>query len=145
MDDFILFKKIPSFHSFLFVLNRLRKRFMIFGILNFIFAPFIGILLILFFIFRYGEEYHKNPSAIGSRQYSPLARWKFRDFNEYPHLFQQRLNRSYKKAMKYIYQFPKENTVILARLFVLIFVYYYYYIFLGPFLNFFSFFFRLIT
>ena len=61
------------------------------------------------------QEYHKNPSTIGSRAYSPFARWKFREFNELPHLFQKRLNQSYLIANRYIDQFPKTKTVLLAR------------------------------
>ncbi|KAJ3213234.1 autophagy protein atg9 [Dinochytrium kinnereticum] len=62
-----------------------------------------------------GEEYTKNPSQIGARQYSPFAWWKFREFNELPHLYQERLNKSYGKATKYMEQFPKEKNVIIAR------------------------------
>ena len=55
------------------------------------------------------QEYHKNPSSIGSRQFTQLARWKFREFNELPHLFQQRINRAYPVADTYVNQFPKED------------------------------------
>ncbi|KAJ3094831.1 autophagy protein atg9 [Phlyctochytrium planicorne] len=64
---------------------------------------------------RYAEEYSKNPSSIGARQYSPFAWWKFREFNELPHLYQERLKRSYEKANHYMGQFPKEKIIILAR------------------------------
>ncbi|KAJ3197095.1 autophagy protein atg9 [Irineochytrium annulatum] len=63
----------------------------------------------------YAEEYSKNPSSLGARQYSPFAWWKFREFNELPNLYQERLNRSYAKASRYMEQFPKEKTIILAR------------------------------
>lgn len=61
------------------------------------------------------QEYHKNPSSIGSRSYTQLARWKFREFNELPHVFQQRLYRSYPLAESYINQFPNDRTAQLAR------------------------------
>ncbi|ORX93600.1 APG9-domain-containing protein [Basidiobolus meristosporus CBS 931.73] len=93
----------------------LKRRFYFMGIINIIFAPFIIIYLILFFFFRYFEEYYKNPSSLGSRQYTPFARWKFREFNELPHLFQKRLTNSYDNAMKYINQFPKEKTALISR------------------------------
>lgn len=93
----------------------LKRRFMTVGILSLIFAPFLFVFLILYFFFRYAQEYHKNPSSVGARQYSPLARWKFREFNELEHLFQQRLNRGYPKAVKYLNQFPQQHLIIYAK------------------------------
>ncbi|KAF7729513.1 autophagy protein atg9 [Apophysomyces ossiformis] len=71
---------------------------------------------VLSYVFdRRGQEYHKNPSEIGSRAYSTFAKWKFREFNELPHDFQARISLSYAPANKYIDQFPKEKTALLAR------------------------------
>lgn len=61
------------------------------------------------------QEYHKNPATLGSRQYTELARWKFREFNELPHLFRRRCHASYPLASRYIEQFPKGRTAIIAR------------------------------
>jgi autophagy-related protein 9 len=61
------------------------------------------------------QEYHKNPSSIGTRSYTQLARWKFREYNELPHLFLQRLHLSYPLAKLYVDQFPKENVKLFAR------------------------------
>ncbi|KAJ3046056.1 autophagy protein atg9 [Rhizophlyctis rosea] len=97
------------------LINGLQKRFVVMGVMNLICAPFLFILLILYFFFRYAEEFHKNPSSLGSRQYTPFARWKFREFNELPHIFQHRLNRSYEKALEYMAQFPAEKVIIVAR------------------------------
>ncbi|TPX57735.1 hypothetical protein PhCBS80983_g03625 [Powellomyces hirtus] len=93
----------------------LRKRFILMGAINLICAPFILSLLVMHFFFRYTEEFHKNPSSLGTRQYSPFARWKFREFNELPDLFQKRLNRSYRLANKYMNQFPNAKVTIIAR------------------------------
>ncbi|KAG0220235.1 autophagy protein atg9 [Mortierella sp. NVP41] len=93
----------------------LRRRFQFMGLATLLFAPFISIYLTLYFFFRYFEEYHKNPGSIGTRQYTPVAKWKFKEFNELPHLFEARVNASYPLAMKYINQFPKEKTILLCR------------------------------
>lgn len=61
------------------------------------------------------QEYQKNPSALGARSYTPLAEWKFREFNELPHLFRERLNMSYPFATRYLDQFPKVMTERLAK------------------------------
>ncbi|KAF9985052.1 autophagy protein atg9 [Mortierella antarctica] len=93
----------------------LRRRFQFMGLATLLFSPLISIYLILYFFFRYFEEYHKNPSSIGTRQYTPIAKWKFKEFNELPHLFEGRINCSYPLAMKYINQFPKEKTILICR------------------------------
>jgi autophagy-related protein 9 len=97
------------------------------GFMNLVFAPFIVIYLLLLHFFRYfevlphlnypanGKEYHSVPGALGSRQYTPLAQWKFREFNELYHIFKKRMDFSSKFASKYIDQFPKETTAQLFR------------------------------
>ena len=44
-----------------------------------------------------------------------MAEWKFREFNELEHLFQERLNMSYPFATRYLDQFPKRKTEQVAR------------------------------
>jgi len=61
------------------------------------------------------QEYHNNPSSIGGRAYTPFARWKFREFNELPHLFTRRLDESYPIANMYIGQYPNEKVAIVMR------------------------------
>lgn len=61
------------------------------------------------------QEYHKNPSSIGSRQFTQLARWNFREFNELPHLFQRRINLAHSVSDQYVNQFPKEKTALVSR------------------------------
>ncbi|KAL7748502.1 autophagy protein atg9 [Sorochytrium milnesiophthora] len=97
------------------LINGLRARILIMAVLNALFAPFVAVFLVLYFFFRYGEEYYRNPGNLGSRRYSPLARWRLREFNELPHLFQYRLNASHSKALLYLGQFPAERTAILVR------------------------------
>lgn len=61
------------------------------------------------------QQYHKNPSAIGGRRYTSFAQWKFREFNELPHIFVRRLDESYPLANMYIGQFPNEKMTIVVR------------------------------
>ncbi|KAI0664761.1 APG9-domain-containing protein [Cubamyces menziesii] len=97
------------------LIEGLRRRLIFMGILNAIFAPFIVLYLLMYSFFRYFEEYHKNPSNIGGRSYTPYAQWKFREFNELPHLFKRRLNESYPTASMYIGQFPNEKVTLIVR------------------------------
>ena len=93
----------------------LRRRFLFAGVMNVICAPFIIVYFMMLYFFRYFNEYQKNPSQLGSRQYTPLAEWKFREFNELWHLFQRRINMSYPFASRYVDQFSKDKTTQLSR------------------------------
>ncbi|KAF9246404.1 putative transmembrane protein [Melanogaster broomeanus] len=97
------------------LIDGLRRRLIFMGMLNAIFAPFIVLYMIMYSFFRYFDEYHKNPSSIGSRRYTPFAQWKFREFNELSHLFTRRLDESYPLANIYIGQFPNEKMTIIMR------------------------------
>lgn len=94
--------------------DALHRRFMFAGVMNCLFAPFIIVYFLLLFFFRYFNEFKRNPSQIGSRQYTPFAEWKFREFNELWHLFQCRVKMSYPFAAEYINQFPKDKTAQIA-------------------------------
>lgn len=85
------------------------------GIVNAVLGPAIAVYLVVYSFFRYFEEYHKNPSSIGGRAFTPQARWTFREFNELPHLFDKRIEGSLPIAKKYVDQFPKERTTLIMR------------------------------
>ena len=93
----------------------LRTRFVMLGMFNLIFAPFLAMFLVVKHFFQNFNDYQKNPSQIGIRDYTPYAQWKFREFNELGHLFQQRINMSYPFADRYMNQFPKDKTIQIAR------------------------------
>ncbi|KAI0148518.1 autophagy protein Apg9 [Xylariaceae sp. FL1272] len=95
--------------------REMRRRFAFAAIMNLIIAPFLACGLVVDFLFTYYNEFKTNTSSIGARQYTPLARWKFREFNELPHLFEERLNMSYFPAKFYLDQFPKKKTESAAR------------------------------
>ncbi|RPB29502.1 APG9-domain-containing protein [Terfezia boudieri ATCC MYA-4762] len=93
----------------------LRRRFVVYAWANLLLSPLIASYLLIFFFMRYYAEFTKNPGQIGHRQYTPLAEWKFREFNELWHIFEQRINMSYPFAERYVDQFPKDKTVQLAK------------------------------
>ncbi|CEP62561.1 autophagy protein ATG9 LALA0_S05e08372g [Lachancea lanzarotensis] len=95
--------------------EELRKRFMLAGFLNIILSPFLVAYFVLLYFFRYFNEYKTSPSALSSRQYTPIAEWKFREYNELYHLFQKRLGLSVELANEYIDQFPKEKTNLIMK------------------------------
>lgn len=49
------------------------------------------------------------------RQYTPYARWKFREFNELTHFFDLRLNQSYRAASRYTAQHSNAIIAVVAK------------------------------
>ncbi|KDN62869.1 putative autophagy protein Apg9 [Colletotrichum sublineola] len=98
---------------------KLKSRLVFAGIINLLIGPFVVAYLIVVHAFTYYniwlQEYQKDPSTFSHRRYTPLAEWKFREFNEVPHLFHERINMSYPFASRYIDQFPKKMTEQFAR------------------------------
>src|SRR5436853_7486721 len=60
--------------------ERLRKTFMMFGIMNIVFFPFVFSALTVYFVYRYVSEFQHNPKAMGLYSFTPLAKWTLRDF-----------------------------------------------------------------
>ena len=56
-----------------------------------------------------------NPAQLSSRAFTPLAEWKFREFNELWHLFERRTNMAYPFASRYLEQFPKDKMTQLYK------------------------------
>lgn len=84
----------------------LRNRFYFFGILGLILSPFLFVGVLVYFFFKYGEQVrlpmrslltiqikNKPGEILGLRNWSSIALWKFRDYNELPHVFQKRVNK----------------------------------------------------
>eukprot|EP01130_Rhizamoeba_saxonica_P003251 TRINITY_DN1389_c0_g2_i6.p1 TRINITY_DN1389_c0_g2~~TRINITY_DN1389_c0_g2_i6.p1 ORF type:complete len:591 (-),score=102.97 TRINITY_DN1389_c0_g2_i6:24-1796(-) len=93
----------------------LRRRFILFGVVSFLLCPLALVAVIIYTIFRYGEEVKNRPGALlGVRQWSTFAKWRIRDFNELPHLFEERLSISQSSAKKYVGYFHSHLTGVLA-------------------------------
>ncbi|KAL1841019.1 hypothetical protein VTJ49DRAFT_4978 [Mycothermus thermophilus] len=94
---------------------KLRGRFFFAGIMLLVLSPIVAAYLVIVYFLTYYHEIQKNPSVLSSRTYTPLAEWKFREFNELPHLFEKRLDMSRPFANHYIDQFPKAKTEMVAQ------------------------------
>ena len=60
------------------------------------------------------QEFKERPSQAGAREWTTLAKWKFREFNELPHLCNRRLRMAYPFADAYLEQFPKDKLAQVA-------------------------------
>jgi autophagy-related protein 9 len=91
------------------LVRKLRTRFFWTGIISIICAPFAVIFVLASYLFKYFTEYHKDPGQLSNRDFTTFAQWKFREFNELPHLFARRRNMAYPYANLYLAQFPKDK------------------------------------
>jgi hypothetical protein len=101
--------------EFLNDVGSLRFRFQIVGLLQLILLPFTLLFVVVFFLMENFQQFHSNRAYLGPRQWTPLARWEFREFNELPHLFEQRLNRAYEPALSYLNSFSNASVSIVAE------------------------------
>ena len=86
--------------------NQLNTRFKIIGILLFIISPFVFSFEVLYLIFHYFQAIKNSPSSLSLRRWSPHAKWAIREYNELPHVFNERLSKSYYFANLFIDMFP---------------------------------------
>ncbi len=76
----------------------------------------IVLYLLVYSFFRYFEEYHKDPSNLGIAAVHAIRTMEVSRVQRAAHLFpKRRCHTSYAPASKYIDQFPKEKTAIVAR------------------------------
>lgn len=90
--------------------EQLKKQSKFLGVVGLIISPFLFFVLLINFFITYVHDLRQSPQSLGLRTWSPLARWRFRDYNEVDHLFEERLARAYGYATKYVDQF--ENPLV---------------------------------
>ena len=99
--------------------GKLKRKFILYGIINLVFSVFIFIYILMYFLASNIDDLYSNKN-IATRKYSLLTKWKFRDYNELNHFFQQRLNKSIKHSYEYLKQFPSPIVEILCKFICLI-------------------------
>jgi autophagy-related protein 9 len=87
------------------LISNLRKRVRLICIGNILLLPFLCMIYAFWTIFENGEQLYKTPGKVMKRTWNTYARWKFRDFNEFPHVLEERLRQSEKYGDEYMSQF----------------------------------------
>eukprot|EP00939_MAST-03C_sp_MAST-3C-sp1_P002478 g2478.t1 len=95
--------------------SSLRLRFRLMAIVNVMFLPFILVFTVVHFFLKNAEELHSTRDFLGPREWSPMALWRFREFNELRHVFEDRMRKSAKPADKYVKQFQVPLITIISR------------------------------
>lgn len=101
--------------KFLRDIEALEQRFFRFGLINLVLLPFMLIFMVIHFFLQNTQQFHSSKAYLGPRQWSPLALWKFREFNELPHIFDERMNKAYAPANDYLRLFHNAYVIALAR------------------------------
>ena len=95
--------------------NILLKRLKLTGIICVIISPFLLIFMFVYILLIYGNKYHSN-SSDSYRQWNKYSLCKFREYNELPHLFEERIVRSIKYSHNYIISFETGSSTKLLKL-----------------------------
>lgn len=88
---------------------------------NIILLPFILLFVAFYNLIQYGESFYNSPKLIASRSWTRISKWKFRFYNELPHLFENRMELASKEMKTYFEQFNYRILEIVSRLIVFVF------------------------
>uniref|UniRef100_A0A7S1U8L1 Autophagy-related protein 9 n=1 Tax=Phaeomonas parva TaxID=124430 RepID=A0A7S1U8L1_9STRA len=103
-------------HEFLLDRDGLRRRFILAGIAHVILMPFLLVFMLALFFLQHAQEWRASNNYLGPREWSPLARCMFREFNELPHVFEERLARTIGPATDYQGSFSRPLLATAGRL-----------------------------
>lgn len=87
--------------AFLLDAHSLQWRLKLCGVLHLLLLPFLMIFVLLHFLFRNVYDFKISEQYMGSKGWSTVAQWTFREFNELPHVLERRLERSYEASEDY--------------------------------------------
>lgn len=93
----------------------LRQRFVTAGVAHVVLMPFVAAFMSMRFFMMHAPEWRENKRYLGPRQWSPVARWAFRELNELPHVFEARLAASEPHADAYLKMFPRPVLAAASR------------------------------
>lgn len=100
--------------------NTVKKRIIIVSIINFLFMPFILLFVAFYNIIKYGEVFYNSPKLIASRRWTNQSKWRFRFYNELPHVFNTRMELASVEMRKYFEQFNHRLLEIISRFIVFV-------------------------
>eukprot|EP00586_Coscinodiscus_wailesii_P021777 CAMPEP_0172520516 /NCGR_PEP_ID=MMETSP1066-20121228/292051_1 /TAXON_ID=671091 /ORGANISM="Coscinodiscus wailesii, Strain CCMP2513" /LENGTH=1056 /DNA_ID=CAMNT_0013303295 /DNA_START=550 /DNA_END=3720 /DNA_ORIENTATION=+ len=88
--------------SFYMDVGALKRRFVICGLVQLVFMPFLLLFMLLHFLLVNVHQIRSSKQYMGPRDWSYYSKWTFREFNELPHIFERRLAPSYADAEDYL-------------------------------------------
>jgi len=95
--------------------TNLKKKLIIYGIANLLCSGFILIFQVVYFFISNIDDFYSNRSVFGPRRYTVFAKRKFREYNELPHFFEERINKSMRYSIEYTKQFDSPVIEVISK------------------------------
>lgn len=102
-------------------LHIVQTRLIVVTVINLIFMPFILLFTTFYQIIDYGESFYNSPILITKRCWTNRSKWRFRFYNELPHLFNSRMELASVEMDEYLAQFNYRLLEIISRFIVFVF------------------------
>lgn len=77
--------------------------------------PFTFTLIIVNYVITFTTDFYTKKSYFGPKEWTIYASMVFREFNELPHIFNERIEKSYKYAKRYEQKFSAHMTNIIMK------------------------------
>lgn len=87
----------------------------ILAIVQCIFFPFTFTLIIVNYIITFTTDFYTKKSYFGPKEWTLYATMVFREYNELPHIFNERIEKSHKYAKRYEQKFSAHMTNIIMK------------------------------
>jgi len=94
---------------------KLKKKLIFYGIINLLCSGFILIFQVVYFFISNIDDFYSNRNVFGPRRYTIFAKRKFREYNELPHFFEERINKSMKYSIEYTKQFDSPVIEVISK------------------------------
>jgi autophagy-related protein 9 len=95
--------------AFLLDATALQRRFIVCGVLHLLLLPFLMLFVTFHFLLRNVYFFKTQKQYMGNKQWSTVAQWTFREFNELPHVLERRLEPSYEASENYLKLFGQSE------------------------------------
>ena len=99
-----------------FFTRRLKRSILIVTLIAIVATPFALTIYLVHFINMYISSY-RDPGSLGNYSFTPLSRWKFRDYNELEHDYHLRMRRAEPKIIHFLTQFKSDVVLVLVKFF----------------------------
>ncbi len=112
--------KLDSINNIEKYIETIKTRIIAVSICNFIGTPFILLFSLFYACVTYGESLYNSFNLIASRKWTNRSQWRFRFYNELPHLFEIRMAQASFNMQIYMDQFNYPILEIFSRLVVFV-------------------------
>jgi autophagy-related protein 9 len=85
--------------------ERIKRTLKVIGVIQIILLPFTFTIMLVHYIINFTTDIYTQKTYIGPKEWTLYGKFLFREYNELPHIFNDRLIKSYKYAVQYEQKF----------------------------------------